>query len=273
MSATAPQEGARTVELPLWAELVWQAVLITLAFLVYFGVRGATEGSESAALANAARLTDIQERLGIMWEPGLQSLIADHQWMIALFNWVYIWGHWPAIGVVVVWLFVRHRYGFYLLRNAIFISGAIGLIFFLSIPMAPPRLVDDLNIIDTVTEQSKAYRTLQPPGLVNQYAAFPSLHFGFNMLMGIVLFRYAPYFWVKVIAVALPAAMAAAVVLTANHYVLDVLGGTIVALLGLWIAIRLRDSGKGDQIRAALAPRLAFRRWNGRQTRRSASHS
>jgi membrane-associated phospholipid phosphatase len=273
MSATSTQPHVRPAHLPLWAELGWQAVLITFAFFFYFGVRGATEGSEAEAEANAERLADIQERLGIMWEPGLQGLIADHQSLITLANWIYIWGHWPAIGIVAIWLFARHRGGYYLLRNAIFISGAIGLVFFLTIPMAPPRLLDGLNIIDTVTEQSRSYRTLQPPALVNQYAAFPSLHFGFNMLMGIMLFRYAPYRLVKVIAVALPAAMAAAVVLTANHFVLDVVAGTIVALVGLWIAMWLRDSGRADRIRASIAPRLRSHAWITRSPRRNASRS
>ncbi|MDH3227927.1 MAG: phosphatase PAP2 family protein [Thermoleophilia bacterium] len=273
MSAITPQRRAPNADIPLWAELGWQIVLITFAFFFYFGVRGATEGNEATAFTNAERLTDLQERLGIMWEPGLQGLIADHQSLITLSNWVYIWGHWPVIGVVAIWLFSRHRDGFFLLRNAIFISGAIGLIFFLTIPVAPPRLVEGLNVIDTVTEQSRSYRALQPPALVNQYAAFPSLHFGFNMLMGIVLFRHARHISVKVFAVALPTAMAVAVVLTANHFVLDVVGGTIVALVGLWIAIRLRDSGRGDRIRAAIGPRLRSQAWIGRPTRRSASHS
>ena len=64
-----------------------------------------------------------------------------------------------------------------------FLSGAIGFLFFALLPVAPPRLADP-SLIDTVTLHSEAYRALQPPGLTNQYAAFPSLHFGWNLLVG-----------------------------------------------------------------------------------------
>ena len=266
VDAAPSHHDDRARRLPLWAELGWQAVLITAAFLVYFGVRGATEGSAAEASANAGRLVELQGRLGILWEPDLQALIADHQTLVTLANWVYIWGHWPAIGIVAIWLFARHRDGFYLLRNAIFISGAIGLVFFLSIPMAPPRLFDGMQVIDTVTQHSNAYRALQPPSLVNQYAAFPSLHVGFNLLVGIALFRYAPNRAIRTLAVAMPVAMAAAVVLTANHFVLDVLAGSVVALVGLWLAVLVRGSGIGDRVREAVAPRLRSPAWTSRLT-------
>ena len=255
---------ARRFDLPLWAEIVWQAVLVGAAFFTYFGVRGATEASEREALANAAALADIQKRAGILWEADLQALIADHSALVALANWVYIWGHWPLIAAVAVWLFWRHRAGFYLLRNAIFISGAIGLVFFLALPMAPPRLMAEMDLIDTVTTHSTAYRALQPPALVNQYAAFPSLHVGFNLLVGIVVFAQARRVALRAFAVAMPLAMAAAVVLTANHFILDVLAGCVVALAGLVIAIRLRDLRLADPVRESVSRRLHSDGWFGR---------
>jgi len=255
---------ARRIALPLWAELLWQAVLISAAFLIYFGVRGATEASERQALDNAAVLVDLQARAGLLWEVQLQALIADSQVLVTLANWVYIWGHWPLIGVVTIWLFTRQRTAFYLLRNAIFISGAIGLVFFLAIPMAPPRLFPELNVVDTVTTHSTAYRALQPPALVNQYAAFPSLHVGFNLLVGIVLFRHSRRVLVRSLAVAMPVAMGVAVVLTANHFVLDVVAGCVVALVGFVIAIRVRDLHLADPVRAAASRRLRSPMWEGR---------
>ena len=81
----------------------------------------------------------------------------------------------------------RKRHDRYLLlRNTIFVSGAIGFLFFALLPVAPPRLADS-SLMDTVTLHSDAYRALQPPGLTNQYAAFPSLHFGWNLVVGIAV--------------------------------------------------------------------------------------
>ena len=154
---------------------------------------------------------------------------------MALANWVYIWGHWPVIVTAAVVLYRRRRASYALLRNAIFISGAIGFLFFALLPVAPPRLID-IGLVDTVLERSHSYRALQPPALTNQYAAFPSLHFGWNLLAGIVLLVTFSHLAVRVFAVAMPVAMALAVVGSANHYVLDLAGGGILVLIGLAIS-------------------------------------
>jgi membrane-associated phospholipid phosphatase len=117
-----------------------------------------------------------------------------------------------------------------------FVSGLIGFAFFALFPVAPPRMLD-LGLVDTVTEQSNAYRALQPPGLTNQYAAFPSLHAGWNVLVGIVLVLAFANWLVRAVAITLPCLMAVAVVVTANHFIVDVIGGIALILLGLGIAI------------------------------------
>jgi membrane-associated phospholipid phosphatase len=216
--------------------LVEQVVLVALAALAYFGVRGLTQGSLAAAVDHAQDVLAVENAIGIAWEDFLQDLILRNDWLVAAANWVYIYGHWPVVIGVLVWLFVRHHDTYFTLRNAMFISGAIGLVVFMAFPTAPPRLVD-LGLIDTVTEKSSSYRALQPPGLLNKYAAMPSLHFGWNLLVGVVIVRVTRRTLVRVFAVALPIAMAFAVVMTANHYVLDVIAGGIVALVGLALVV------------------------------------
>lgn len=121
-----------------------------------------------------------------------------------------------------------------------FISGAIGLVIFAAFPVAPPRLFD-IEYIDTVTLQSHSHRVLYPPGLVNAYAAVPSLHFGWNLLVGMTWFRIARRRVWRIAGVVMPAAMAWAVVVTANHWVVDVVAGGVVALSSLAIE-RVRES-------------------------------
>jgi membrane-associated phospholipid phosphatase len=128
-----------------------------------------------------------------------------------------------------------------LLRNAMFLSGGIGFLFFALLPVAPPRLVDP-SLIDTVTLHSDAYRALQPPGLTNQYAAFPSLHFGWNVLVGVAVWGATRNVLLRLLSILGPAAMAGAVVLTANHYVLDLVGGLVVVLFALWATNRHQAS-------------------------------
>jgi len=223
---------------PGWRILGVQAALVAAAALCYFGVRDLTEGARATATANAHSVVDLERWLGISWERGLQSHVIGDDRLVAAANWMYIYGHWPVIIATLAWLFLRHPPDFYLLRNALFISGAIGLIIFVVFPVAPPRL-GILEIVDTVTQRSSSYRTLQPPGLVNRYAAVPSLHFGWNLLVGVMVWRVSRAPAMRALAVLMVVAMGLAVIATANHYVIDVVAGAVVALTGLGAATLL----------------------------------
>lgn len=225
-----------------------QIVLVALAALAYFGVRGLTQSEVATAFKHADDVIGAEKAIGLSWEASLQNLIIDHAWLVSVVNWIYVYGHWPVVIGVLIWLFIKQREAFLTLRDAMFISGAIGLVVFMAFPTAPPRLVE-LGLLDTVTDRSSSYRALQPPGLINKYAAMPSLHFGWNLLVGVVLVRVSRRRMVQVFAIGLPIAMAFAVVATANHYVLDVPAGGVVALIGLALvgvvnrtALRLRRS-------------------------------
>jgi len=219
-----------------WSELLKQVLLVGCAMLFYFGVRGVTEGSADIAIENGLRVLAFEERFSIDVELALQELIEDSRFLLTLANWTYIWLHWPVIIITLVMLHRRERVEYLLLRNAMFISGGIGLFIFMAFPVAPPRLLD-AGFIDTVTEYSTSYRVFQPPGLVNKYAAVPSLHVGWNLLIGIALYRTVPA--MRVFAILGPLAMSIAVVATGNHYVIDGFIGAALALLGLAIATRI----------------------------------
>jgi PAP2 superfamily len=249
------------------AALVREAALISFAILLYFGIRNLTVGSEGEAIANAERLIALEHDLGISWEHALQDATVSRDALVTVANWVYIFGHWPVILGVGAILYRFRRTHYYLLRNAMFASGLIGFLFFALFPVAPPRLLD-LGMVDTVTERSDAYRALQPPGLTNQYAAFPSLHVGWNILVAIVVVLAATGIVIRTAALLLPAAMALAVVVTANHFVIDVLAGGAVVLIGLAVAILVQrrqaastlppDGVSGD--RGGRPPERAVRR-------------
>jgi hypothetical protein len=232
--------------------LLREAALVNAAILLYFGIRNRTEGAVETAFANARRLMRLEDATALAWEESVQSA-TDAVGLVTLANWVYIWGHWPVIVTTGVALFVLRRDRYRLLRNAMFVSGAIGFLFYALFPVAPPRLLE-LGLVDTVTEQSHAYRALQPPGLTNQYAAFPSLHVGWNLLVGIVLFGATTRPAVRIFAVLSPAAMAFAVVATANHFVVDVAGGIAVVLIGLGVAIFIQRSRTAVTLRVSAEP-------------------
>ena len=212
-----------------------QAGVLAAAIVVYFGVRTLTEGSPATAARNAGRIIDLERSLGLHVESTMQEYVVDHDGLARLANWIYIWGHLPVIIAVLAWLVVRvpDRYTVY--RDAMLISGLVGIVIFATFPVAPPRLLD-LGMTDTVTEQSHAYRVLQPPSLVNQFAAMPSFHAGWDLLMGIALVREGRRIWVRVLGCLLPIAMGLSVVVTANHYLLDVVVGMAIVAGALVVA-------------------------------------
>jgi hypothetical protein len=222
--------------------LAAQVLLVAAAIAAYFTARGFTEADPSRALKHAQAVIDFEQRHHLHDELALQKLVLGHGRVIDVLNWIYIWGHWPVIVAVLIWLLRTHPEPYRLLRNAIFISGAIGIVVFVLYPVAPPRLAG-IGLVDTVTTQSHAYRVLQPPAFVNQYAAIPSLHVGWDLLVGIFVFKYSRRRVTRALGALTPVAMTTAVVLTANHFVIDAMLGALVALVGLGAAVALRRKG------------------------------
>lgn len=227
--------------------------ILFVAGMVYLFVRETSQGDAAVAAANAYQLKDLEVALGIGREQAVQDFALRHDLISDLSNWVYVWGHWPVIAVCSISLFMFYREGYRFLRNAVIASGLLGFFFFAFLPMTPPRLLND-SFIDTVSATSRYHEVFQPPAYTNPFAAMPSLHFGWNLLLGIVLFITIPSLLVKGFAVLMPMAMAFSVVATANHWMLDVVVGLFVALAGLGIAVlmrrferrHLKAAGQGD---------------------------
>lgn len=212
-----------------------QVAIIAAAVGVYFLARGATEAAFPDALRNAQRVVHIERLVGLFHEGALQSTLAASPVVQTLLNWVYIWGHWPVIVITLIWLARNHAAVYYRTRNAMILSGSVGMVIFTLFPVAPPRLAE-LGLVDTVTATSDAYRVLQPAVFTNQYAAMPSLHVGWDLLMGIAIAVAARRTLVKALGVAMPVAMVLAVVLTANHYIIDVVAGAALTTAAWFVA-------------------------------------
>ena len=247
------------------AERRWRSVLRTIAadaaivvtgVVVYFGVRGLTAGSPETARDHAADILALEKTLGLDVEAGVQALLVDIAPLTTLANWVYIWGHWPVIAATLVWLALHDRTVFLRLRNAMIASGGLGLCVYTTYPVAPPRLLER-GYVDTITEQSNSYRVLQPPAFVNQYAAMPSLHVGWDLILGLAVVAASSTLVMRTLGRLMPAVMAAATVLTGNHYVLDVLAGAAFGLAGWAIALELEKR----RLRRTPAPAVDLIPW------------
>jgi hypothetical protein len=240
-----------------------EVVIILAAITLYFGVRGLIETRVDLAYRNAQRVIGFEQATGLFAEPELQNAAMRHSWLVDAVGYIYIYGHWPVLGATLLWLLLRHRHEYPRFRNAMLISGAVGLLIFATFPVAPPRFLPGYGFVDTVMQTTSAYRVLQPPAFVNQYAAVPSLHFGWNLLMGIAWAGLAGHWIGRLFGWLMPPAMLAAIVLTANHYLFDGIVGRILALLALLAATYL---ARGRRLPPAGG---SARRWRAATRRRS----
>jgi hypothetical protein len=253
MAATTQETRQETTH-PTHSRPGWvlgQVLVVVVAIVVYFRIRGITDASVDVAQSHAHDIVSVERWLGLDLEGAIQAPVASSEALATAANWVYVWGHWPVILATKVWLVWQHRDGFRRLRDGMLVSGFLGMAVFVSYPVAPPRLVD-LGLVDTVTESSEAYRYLQPPAFVNQYAAMPSLHAGWDLLVGLAIVSAAATVGLRVVGVLMPVLMVWAVVATANHYVIDVVAGIALALLGHAVALHLERQRKKSRTGASV---------------------
>ena len=241
-------------------ELAREVAVVLSAFLFYFIVRANVDHRQFEALQRGADLIRMERALGIFWEVEIQQRVLYSEPLLHLANWTYEWLHWPVIVFVGMWLYLLHRTEYSTYRNAFLISGAIGLVIYGALPTAPPRFLEGWGFVDTIAIREGAQQVQLPPQLLNEYAALPSLHFGWNLLAGIALARHATNPLFKLLGVIMPIAMFLAIVSTGNHYIIDGLAGAMVALIALMAAILLQDffDRRGERIRNRL-PAFATR--------------
>ena len=220
------------------ARTILELLIIVPAYALYQLVRGTVDGRTAVAFQHATQVVNIERTMGIFWEAQFQSMILTQEVAVRIANAVYVWGHLPLIIAVAIWMFTFHRQRYPLFRNAFLISGAIGLLLFWLLPTAPPRYLQYWGFVDTAVH-SGSYYVFQSPSFVNEYAAMPSLHFGWSLLAATAVFVNVRSRW-RYLAFLLPVATLGGVVLTANHFFLDIFAGAGVALLGLFIAFQIR---------------------------------
>ena len=235
--------------------------LIASTLPLYYLVRGSAQQRVGEAFARSIDLIKLEKGLGIFWEADLQRWVLSYEWLVQLLNNFYLYGHLPVIGALALWLYFWHRPQYLLMRNAFLISGAIGLVVYVSFPVAPPRFLPAWGFVDTVLDQYNTGRPLTPSFFVNEYAAMPSLHFGWNLLAGVAIWLASRHIGIRAFAVLMPLAMLADIILTANHYFLDAAAGLLVVALGAAIAIGVRELVRRYRDRRGADAPKAWQRW------------
>ncbi len=199
---------------------------LATAMIVYFGGRVLVEGSEDRATRNAERLLDLEASIGIDVERSLQDVALDSDVVRILGNLSYVWLHWPLLIAALVLLFLRDPPHYRQFRNALYVSGSIGLVLFAVVPMAPPRFMP--GFVGTVSDDARRHYIGYPLGWANKFAAFPSFHVGWTLIACLAVAATLDRRMARYLALIPALLVGASVVTTGNHYLLDsVAGGTI----------------------------------------------
>jgi hypothetical protein len=213
------------LELLLWASL----------YPAYLAIRGSTIGDPEQAVAHASRLVELERGLGLFHESTVQRLAGS---TIDILSVYYMVGFAPLIAAVLVWLGLRHRDHYRALRTLLFVSLAIAVVFYVFYPTAPPRLLPSLGIADTVG--LAGHDTGSFAGIrFNPYAAMPSMHVGWSVLVGLVGFRAVSSRSLRGLFLLHPVVMVVTVTGTGNHYFVDSIAGAAaafaaVAAVAIW---------------------------------------
>ena len=255
-AAAAREATAPTRRSVSWFDLI-EIGLVAFGFLLYFLVRGGVVDRTGEALANARSIIDTQKAAGLLFEPALNSWALAESWRVEFFNFVYFWLDFPLIVGLGLFMFFRSRFHYTLLRDALLISGGFALIVYFTYPVAPPRYLPEWGFVDTLEEFSNlSYQAQSMKPFVNPFAAVPSLHVGWSVLLAFVLFMATTNWLVRGGALFLVVAQTTAVMATANHYFFDALIGTLISLAALMVAMWLQSAGY-PKIRAFFGRRAA----------------
>ncbi len=227
--------------------LLLELLLIRVTYAAYAKVRlAATGGSNSAgrerAEAHGQQILDFERFLHIDIEHALNHAVVKVGFLREFFDFYYTSFHFVVPLTVLGLLYWRRPVDYRWARSALGFATLLALLGFWLYPLAPPRLMQGLGIIDTVhgvQDFSKPdYGTLT--ALTNQYAAMPSLHFGWSLWCGLVIAIVAPKVWMKALGLLHPFCTLTAIVVTGNHWILDAVGGAAVVGAGFGLTYLLQ---------------------------------
>ncbi|MCF3131380.1 bifunctional glycosyltransferase 87/phosphatase PAP2 family protein [Streptomyces olivochromogenes] len=223
--------------------LLLELLLIRVTYAAYQKVRlAATGGSNAEGRATAEhhghQILDLERFLHVDIEHMVNHAVIKVDWLRSFFDFYYESFHFVVPLTVLGVLYWRRPVDYRWARSSLGFATLLALVGFWLYPLAPPRLMPTLGIIDTVhgvQDFTKPdYGTLT--ALTNQYAAMPSLHFGWSLWCGVVIAIIAPKWWMKALGLLHPFFTVSAIVATGNHWVLDAAGGAVVVGAGFGLA-------------------------------------
>jgi membrane-associated phospholipid phosphatase len=223
-----------------WSDLARQIVLFCGAYWLYRLVRGLVDGRAATAFDNARELIGIEQALGLFVEPSIHAWAEGSDWLIDTASWLYVNSHFAVTVLTLAFIYLRRNDAFYFVRNMFMVSMGIALVAYAAYPTAPPRFMPEWGFKDSVADfTGVASNSASADLLFNPFAAVPSMHVAFALMLCLAMCRISSRTWVRAIWIAYPALVSFAVVATANHWWLDAALGALTALGSAWAAVWL----------------------------------
>lgn len=223
-------------------DVLVQVALMQATYMAYRLVRGWIDDPQGAAIAfeNGRDIIAVERSLGLFFEPALQEWIGATSIIGDLAAWIYLNAQVTVTLGALAYLYVRHNKSFYFVRNMFVVSWAIALAGYALYPTAPPRFFPEWGFVDSVAD----FTGIQPDSitanaLFNPYAAVPSMHVAFALMIAIPLVqlsksRVTKWFWTVY-----PVIVTFVIVVTANHFIVDAVLGALTAGLAAATAVWL----------------------------------
>ncbi len=223
-----------------WADFWLQLAIFWAFYLSYEGTRGVSDGARDEAFANANRVIDAERALGIFWELDIQNWALNAPGFVEFTaNRTYFACQFLISYGFMLWAYFRRNHAWYFMRNVLIVAGFIGLIGYVAFPTAPPRMFPELGFVDTLNGEAVSHQTGIVETFANPYAAMPSLHTAYALIIGTSGFLVCRHLLLKIMWACYPALVVFSIVATGNHWFLDAIAGAFVALAAATIGLAL----------------------------------
>jgi hypothetical protein len=223
-----------------------QIALFAGCYLGYQVVRGFADGSAGTAFWNANQVIDLEQSLNIFVEPSIQAWSRGSDFLIGFADWMYVNSHYLITFSALIFMYLRRNPSFYFVRNMFLAAMGLALIGYAAYPTAPPRLMPEWGFSDTIAiATGTRVDNEKVSALLNLYAAVPSMHVCFALLIGGSMSKLVNRTWAKRLWLAYPLLVTWVVVATGNHYLFDAILGAFTAGVAWTIAKQLGKAHDG----------------------------
>ena len=215
--------------------IVLELAVVASVFGLYRAGRSISRDAADRALRNAADVIHLERSIGIFHEQSVQAWAMRSQTLIELLNRYYVSVHFPLTIAFLVWAYLRHIEAYRLVRTWFVGVTLAALALHVAFPLAPPRMT--AGFVDTLRVFGPRIYTADPQrSVANQFAAMPSLHFGWALMLGVSVVAIKRTN-LSLVALAHPLVTLFAIVATGNHYWLDAIVVALLAVAAGWMVL------------------------------------